>query len=391
MVNNTQTMIREIVDKTNYLQFTDKYFIRSKEILEREGINPIVRYQIFARKNLNEIMSVDKTINFIKSIVGDKARIYALRDGMKYKAGEPIMKLEGNVNDLITLETVYLSILSGAATENINLSEARKNARAIKNTAQEKPVFYFGARHFAPELDEKIAKICQEENFAGCSTDIGAKAWNAKGIGTTPHALILTYAAYMQENNIKGNPTVEVIKGFDKYIDKNIPRIILIDYNNKEITDSIECAEELPNLKGIRTDTCGENYSERINEIILPNELNKIKNEINPKYFEGTGVNIKGVWALRQGLDNAEFPDLEITVSSGFNAEKTKAFMKADRIYQEIYNKPLFDAIGTGSLVKTTSFTSDICAYFSEKNNKWVPLSKVGRKEIPSNRLEERI
>jgi nicotinic acid phosphoribosyltransferase len=58
------------------------------------------------------------------------------------------------------------------------MEEIRNKARAIVQSAQGKLVYYFGARHFAPELDEGIAKICQEEGFIGCSTDIGAKAWN---------------------------------------------------------------------------------------------------------------------------------------------------------------------------------------------------------------------
>ena len=33
----------------NIEQYTDKYFLRAKQILEQENINPIVRMQVFAR------------------------------------------------------------------------------------------------------------------------------------------------------------------------------------------------------------------------------------------------------------------------------------------------------------------------------------------------------
>ncbi len=381
MVNKTLIQNKRLIK--DYQQYTDKYFLRSKQIFEAENINPIVRYQVFAREDIKELKGINEAVDFIKGVVGDKVKIYTLRDGQSYKAKEPIMKLEGHAQNLIDLETVYLEILSGRLLEDIDLNEARRKARAVVQYAKEKPVFYLGARHFAPELDEKIAKICQEEGFAGCSTDVGAKAWNAKGFGTVPHASILTYAAYMQENNIQRNQTVESAKGFDKIIDKQVPRIILVDTYNKEIDDSIATATAVPNLTGVRIDTCGENYAQGAKEIVLP-QLN-----VNPKYLRGKGVKIAGVWALRKALDKKGFEDLEIIVSSGFNEKKTKAFIKADRVYQEVYRKPLFNSIGTGSIAKSISTTSDICAYFNENKGIWLPMSKVGRSETPSKLLRE--
>jgi nicotinate phosphoribosyltransferase len=356
-------------------EYTDKYFHRSRYILQQEGINPIVRYQVFAREDIESLVGVDEAVDFIKKTVGTKVRVYALKNQDSYKAKEPLLKLEGRVQDLVGLETVYLEILSGALTGPIDLDEVRSNARAIKQAAGDKPVYYFGARHFHFALDEQIAKICQEEGFAGCSTDIGAKAWNSKGIGTTPHALILSYAAYMHEQEVEGNPTVEAGKGFDRYIESNVPRILLIDTYNREISDTIAAAKEIPNLQGIRIDTCGENYAEGSEDIELPDL------DVSEKYLRGKGVKIAGVWALRRGLDKAGLSHLEITVSSGFNAEKTAAFMEADKAYQELYNKPLFDSIGTGSLVKTVTTTSDIIAYYNQTKQQWIPMSKKGRGE----------
>jgi len=366
-----------------YRPSTDKYFLRSKQILEAERINPLVRYQVFTRKDIPKLKGADEAVNFIKEVTGDKVRIYTLRDGQGYTTNKPIMKIEGRVQDLVDLETIYLSILSGRLTGNIDLNEVRKKARAVVNAANGKPLYYFGARHFAPELDEGIARICQEEGFAGCSTDIGAKAWNSKGIGTIPHSLILTYASYMQEHGLEGNPTVEAAKAFDRNIDKKVPRIILIDTFNREIDDSIATAKDIPNLAGARIDTCGENYSQGARDIQLPNL------SVNQKYLQGRGVTIAGNWALRKALDKNGLGNLEITVSSGFNEEKTAAFVEADKAYQELYGKPLFDSIGTGSLAKPVMATSDIVAYYSEKQDKWLPLSKKGRDETPSQRLEE--
>ncbi len=378
-----KTQIKQPRLAGKYRPYTDKYFLRSKQILETERINPIVRYQVFARKDIPKLKGIDEAADFVREIAGDKVRIYTLRDGQEYTANKPIMKIEGRAQDLVDLETVYLSILSGRLTGNIDLNEVRKKARAVVNAANNKPLYYFGARHFAPELDEGIARICQEEGFAGCSTDIGAKAWNSKGIGTIPHSLILTYAAYMQEQGLEGNSTVEAAKAFDRNIDKKVPRIILIDTFNREIDDTIATAKAVPNFTGARIDTCGENYSQGAGNIYLPNL------DVNPKYLYGKGVTIAGNWALRRALDKNGLGNLEITVSSGFNEEKTAAFAEADRAYQELYGKPLFDSIGTGSLAKPVMATSDIVAYYNERQDRWLPLSKKGRDETPTKRLEE--
>lgn len=381
MVIDTRTKKQGLIEE--YREYTDKYFLRSKQILEEECINPIVRYQVFARRDINELEGVNKTTDFIKERTWGKVKVYALRDGERYKAKEPIMKIEGRVQDLIDLETVYLSILSGRLTGEINLDKVREKAKAIFNAANGKPLYYFGARHFAPELDGRIAKICQEEGFVGCSTDMGAKAWNAKGNGTVPHALVLTYAAYMNEQGLEGNPTVEAAKAFDRNISKRVPRIILVDTFNREIDDTIATARAIPNLVGARIDTCGENYAQGARKIQLP------RLDVDPKYLQGKGVTIAGNWALRRALDVNGYGDLEITVSSGFNERKTAAFIEADKAYQEFYGKPLFDSIGTGSLAKPVMTTSDIVAYYSERKGKWVPLSKKGREEKPSKRLRE--
>ncbi len=367
----------------NYRDFTDKYFLRSNEILQAEGINPIVRYQVFARQDIPKLEGVDMAVELIKQTTGEDVKIYALKDGMSYKSGEPLMKLEGPVQSLVELETVYLGLLSGAFTGELGFGEMRERARAIKQAAEDKPVLYFGARHFHPLFDEGIAEICQEEGFVGCSTDIGARAWDAKGKGTIPHALILAVEAYMKEQGIDENPTVYTAKLFDRNIDSSVPRIVLMDTYNREITDSIATARAVPSVKGFRIDTCGENYTEGSEDVILPHI------DVDEKYLRGRGVKIASVWGLRNALDRAGFRDLELTVSSGFNEEKTAAFLRADKVFQAHFRRPLFNAIGTGSLAKPVMTTSDIVAYFSQNQGGWLAHSKIGRGEVESDRLEE--
>lgn len=383
MVNNTLSEITR-----NYLEYTDKYFSRTRQILEAKGINPIVRYQVFARKG-GIVNGLNNAVDFVKAVAGDKARVYALRDGYQYAPGEPLMKIEGRVQGYVELETVYLGLISGGLTGEIDMNLVRHNARQIRNAARDKKLMYFGARHFHPSLDASIAKICQEEGFDSCSTDIGAKAWGSVGQGTTPHALIVSYAAYMEQNGIEGNPTVEAAKGFDEVIDKKVPRIMLIDTFNREEEDTLKTAWAVPSLSGVRIDTCGENEIQKNRyRTDLPGLPYDSLKEFE-KYLFGNGVKIDGIWDMRELLLTCGLGKLELVVSSGFNAEKTKAFMKADEKFEEMYGVPLFTTIGTGSVANPVMATSDIVAYYDEKTGTWKEKHKVGRPEVQTSRLVE--
>ncbi|MFA5797848.1 MAG: nicotinate phosphoribosyltransferase [Candidatus Woesearchaeota archaeon] len=356
-----------------YQEYTDKYFLRSKEILEKKNINPIVRYQVFARKDIDAIKGITEAVEYIHAIAGDRVSISAAREGQHYHADMPVLKLEGHVQDLIDLETIYLGILSGRNTPNLDLGIVREKARAIISAAQGKPVFYFGARHFHPSYDADIGRICIEEGFAGASTDIGAAYSGNKGVGTVPHANILAFDAYMESAGIQGNPTVEAMKAFDEIIDPKVPRVMLIDTYNREIADSLATARAVKRLSGVRIDTCGENYSQG-------SDL-ELQLDIPEKYLKGKGVTVAAVWALRRNLDANSYDNLSITVSSGFNAGKTCAFMIADNEYHKKYGRSLFDSIGTGSIADPVMFTSDIIAYYDAHLRIWLPHGKVGRKE----------
>lgn len=366
----------------NHQEHTDKYFLRSKLILEKEKINPLVRYQIFVRKDIDYLKGVNKAVKFIKEHAPD-AKVYALKDGQYCASCEPIIKIEGNVQDLIDLETVYLGHISGALTGPLKGSTIHHNAYGIIKAAQDKPVFYFGARHFDPDSDSMISGICYDVGFAGCSTDFGATHWDSEGIGTVPHALILAVHAHLKETHDETNPTARVAQLFDKHMSKEIPRTILIDTYNREIDDTL-ASIKIAKVDGVRIDTCGENYSQSSD--LVSHEGSEYPKD---KYVSGRGVTINAVWTLKKTLIERGFPEIKITVSSGFNPEKTAAFMEADKTFQWSYKTPLFDSIGTGSIFPDVIMaTSDIVAYYNEKDKKWLEHHKVGRGENPSKRLK---
>lgn len=217
---------------------------------------------------------------------------------------------------------------------------------------------YFGARHWGYELDEEISKAAYRGGATSCSTDIGAEHAGQKGIGTIPHALVLAYG-----------DTVEAAKAFDKYIDDEVPRVVLIDTFNKEITDTLATAKALNGrLQGIRIDTCGENIGEGCGA------------DDGRKYRTGPGVTVELAKKLRDALDDNGYQSVEIILSSGFGkVEKVKEFVKAE---QELGMR-LFDRLGVGGVYDARYATADIVRIDGE------PRSKVGRYEKENPRLEE--
>ncbi|RLE42385.1 nicotinate phosphoribosyltransferase [Candidatus Woesearchaeota archaeon] len=363
--------------------YTDKYFIRSREILAKDGYNPWIRYQVFIRGGPMQLRGVNEAVAIVdkySKLDDSGGQIYFLPEGSiinQVSSKEPVMILEGPIQELIELETMYLGALSAGTSGSPDLLSIKDEASRIVQAARTKPVLYFGARHFHYTLDEIIADICRKAGFAGTSTDIGAMAWDGEGSGTIPHALVLAY-----------NSTLEAAIKFNTYMPEYVPRIALIDTFNREIEDALRVASVLKGaLAGVRIDTCGENEPQGQNEY---KELHipKLTVEEENKYLYGHGVTIAGVWALRRALDEAGFEDVELFVSSGFNASKIEAFVKADKFYKRCYGNQLFSAIGTGSVAPGCVFaTSDIVAIYDETRGVWKPRAKVGRGYTPNPKL----
>ncbi|MCB0337496.1 MAG: hypothetical protein KDD62_14365, partial [Bdellovibrionales bacterium] len=247
--------------------YTDKYFLRTNDILKAEGLNPIVRAQVFIRKGdveahgLNEAIAVIRKYSQLEEHGGT---IKALPEGSHFSSKETLLEIEGPAQDIVELETMYLGVLTretslAAGITRPQPDEVRANAEAVMEAVQNRPVLYFGARHWGYEQDAEIAKAAFDGGFTGTSTDIGAEQIGAKGQGTIPHALENIMASVYGRDFA----VVEATKAFDKHIDPAVPRIALIDYNNKEITDAIATAQALGGrLAAVRVDTCGENIAE---------------------------------------------------------------------------------------------------------------------------------
>jgi nicotinate phosphoribosyltransferase len=346
-------------------KYTDKYFTYTREILEKEGLDPWVAVQVFIRKGPGKLGGMKEAIHLIIDNSGIEyvnGKIWALKDGQKYKPRETIMVIEAPIQLIAELETLYLGVISAGTTrangEGIPICpDIKDRMRQIVDLVNNRPVYYFGARHWHYEMDGSISRAAFGGGAAGCSTDAGAETVGQKGLGTMPHVLPIVL-----------NSTAEAARLFNYWIDPAVRRIVLADTFNQEITDSVVSINRLLGgiLKnrikeppGIRLDTCGENIGETC-------------------HYE-TGVTIELARNVRLALDHAGYGDSPITLSSGFaNPDKVRRFVEAEKAL----GIRLFDSLGVGQLFHSRSATADIVKVDEEFR------SKTGRPYRSNRRLK---
>jgi len=356
--------------------YADKYFLRSKEILQKHNLNPKVKLQVFIRKGDCKVYGISEAVDLINTYA-PSAKIWALSDGDQIDPCETVMVIEAPVQDIIDLETMYLGVISSATTimndkRDIDLGEIKLNMEAVTKLANPRPVMYMGARHWHYLRDAEISKACFDGGASACSTDIGAGTVGKFGAGTIPHALEAIFHwrsidignKYNLKDNAISDAVFNATAAFDKYIDPSVPRIALIDYSNREILDSLKCAIGLESLWGVRVDTCGENFMQGV----MPTTSNS------------KGVSIKGVYLLRKILNDAGFEHIKIVLSSGFaNPDKVRNFIEAEKEC----GLQLFDMLGVGQVFYSRVSTGDIIEV------EGIPIHKVGRPFKNNSKLRE--
>ncbi len=355
-------------------KYTDKYFTYTREVLESAGFDPWVLIQVFIRKGPGRVYGLAEATKAIIENSGLEyvnGVIYALKDGTKYKSGEPVMYIEGPLRIIAELETIYLGIISQATTlgnggKEVRLPDVTNRMEQIVSLVGDRPVYYFGARHWSWMQDRAISAAAFDGGAAGCSTDAGAEARNQKGLGTTNHALFVACRPYI--TNQFSNWTVWGAHLFNKYMDKDIPRTILVDTWNTEIATTRAVMKYLRSnmagntwydrRPGVRIDTCGENVGQ---------------------YCHAKGVTVELARKARLALDEYDYRDCPITLSSGFaNPEKVQRFVEAE----QALGVKLFDSLGVGQLFESRSATADIVMVSGTHR------SKTGREYIENKRCK---
>ncbi|MEO6060066.1 MAG: nicotinate phosphoribosyltransferase [Candidatus Limnocylindria bacterium] len=305
----------------------DVYFKRAQRILAAEQMDPVVTMEIFARED-GILCGAEEAISYLREIFGggkphDPAPVVeSLTDGDPVAAKEVVMRITARYSAFGLYETAILGILSqstGWATA----------ARRVVEAATPIPVIGFGARHVHPSVADQMDYASVIGGCVGASTPAGARMAGLAPTGTMPHALILIFG-----------DTVRAAEAFDRHIDPDVPRVVLVDTFKDEAEESLRVADALGDrLWGVRLDT--------------PAERGRV-----------TAALVKEV---RARLDQAGHPNVKIVVSGGLDVERIAYFKEA--------GAPV-DSFAVGSAISDASpidFTGDL------KEIDGRPIAKRGR------------
>ena len=93
--------------------YTDKYFVRARQILKRDGRRPEVLMQVFQKGNA-VVCGTDEAIGIIKRCADRPIdiKMMSLRDGETAGPYETVMTIEGDYASFAHLETLYLGVLA---------------------------------------------------------------------------------------------------------------------------------------------------------------------------------------------------------------------------------------------------------------------------------------
>ncbi len=262
----------------------DVYFARAERILEREGLDPLVAMEVFARES-GILCGIDEAKTLLATVLADakadEVSIDALDDGDAFVAKEVVFRIRARYREFGLYETAILGMLAqstGWATA----------ARECVQAAAPQPVISFGARHVHPDITDVLDYAAIVGGCVGASTPAGARLAGLSPTGTMPHSLVLIFG-----------DTVKAAEAFDRDLEADVPRIVLIDTFKDEAEEALRVAEALGDrLFGVRLDT--------------PSERGRVTADL--------------VTEVRARLDQAGYAHVKIVASGGLNPERIRYF-----------------------------------------------------------------
>lgn len=355
---------------------TDKYFLRTREIVGRFG-DVRATYAVFMRRPV--ISAPRLAVEWLRQVAEQRQTRFDIElnfpEGKWVGAGEPILYIAGSLYHLSDLETIYLQLLGPACvaawnafTMCVDLPKTQFLAMDARHCAgaDMAALMAYGASVGSKRAQRKVGAA----GFMGNATDATAHFFGREsGYGTMPHALI-GYAG----------STVRAAEMFHEVFPEQ-PLYVLVDYFGREVSDALEVCRRFPELAaegrlGVRLDTPGGRFVEGLDppgsyavlERNEPEAIRGYRSEQDLRYLVGTGVSAAAIWHVREALDAAGFDKVKLVASSGFNPAKCRVMA--------IARAPV-DIIGTGSYLpekwSETYATADIVEYDH------TPRVKVGR------------
>jgi nicotinate phosphoribosyltransferase len=357
-------------------RYTDKYFLKTREIVERFG-DQRVTYAVFMRRPV--LFCPRLAVGWLEARAAERGVAFEIEpchpEGAWVGAGEPLLYLTGSLHELCDLETLFLQQLGAPCVAAFNaytmctdlpyVAFLAMDARHCAGAAMADMMAYAASVGSARAQGE-----CGAKGFIGSANDATAHYFGSEGgLGTMPHALI-GYAGR----------TLRAAEMYNETFPDE-PLYVLVDYFGREISDSLEVGRAFPQLAaagrlGIRLDTHGGRFVEGLDtaasyavlERHAPDAIRTYRTERELRWLTGTGVTAAAIFHLRERLDEAGFARVRIIASSGFGPEKCKLMASV---------RAPIDVVGTGSYLperwSETYATADVVAYDGQ------PRVKVGR------------
>ena len=329
-------------------RYSDKYFVRTRDVLRADGHRPNVLMQVFC-KHAGMLCGMDEAVALLKVASDDwtDVSVRALHDGDDVEPFETVMTIEGPYDAFAHLETLYLGTLA-------RQTRVATQTRAAVRSADPKDVLFFAGRHDHWSVQARDGYAAHVGGAAGAATDAQAAYRGGMGFGTLPHAAIAAY----------GGDTVLAARKFAEHLPESVNLVALVDFENDSVGTSLAVAKALgERLWGVRLDTSGT----LVDRSVVP----------QMGQFDPRGVNAQLVRNVRSALDDAGFDHVRIVASGGFNAERIRVF--------EAEGVPV-DAYGIGSSLVANDGAFDFTADIVRTNG--LPSAKVGRMLRPNPRLE---
>ena len=223
-------------------RFTDKYLVRTRDVLRADEHRPSVLMQVFC-KRAGVLAGVDEAIALLRLGSDDWSalRVRALYEGDAVEPLETVMTIEGPYDAFAHLETLYLGVLA-------RRTRIATNTHRAVQAARPKEVLFFSARHDHWSVQSGDGYAAHLAGAAAVSTDAQAAWWDGSGVGTLPHAAIAAY----------GGDTVLAARKFAERLSESIPLVVLVDFENDCVRTSLAVARALgKRLYGVRLDTAG--------------------------------------------------------------------------------------------------------------------------------------
>src|SRR2546426_487374 len=211
------------VEKMREGYYSDKYFVRTRELLLKDDHRPCVTMQVFGKAHAF-LGGIDEAIAILKlcSMEWPELEVYALYDGDEIAPWETVLLIEGPYDAFAHLETLYLGVLA-------RRTKVGTNTRLVVEAARPKQVMFFPARHDHWLVQTGDGYAAHIAGAIGVSTDAQASWWGGRGVGTVPHGLIAAY---------EGN-TVRAALAFAGRFADEMNITVLVDFGDNSVNTAL--------------------------------------------------------------------------------------------------------------------------------------------------------